>query len=78
MHETWQSITQMMGVGVLNGMQLTLAQAPPQQLINSTRRGCRVWGEPMQRLVQNLVAFIPNLLAALAILLVGLLHCGDC
>jgi len=39
----------------------------------STRAGCRVWSGYVQELVKIWFRFIPNLLAALLTLLVGLL-----
>jgi len=65
-----QSITQMMGVGVLNryaadfGSTTSSTEQLDQERLSSL-------GWTSAGLVQNLVAFIPNLPAALAILLVG-------
>lgn len=65
MNVTWQGITQLKGFGML---QQILAQntSDPTAAVES---GVNY----VQGLLQNLVAFIPNLLAALAILVVGLL-----
>lgn len=65
MNGNWQGITQLKGFGML---QQILAQntSDPTAAVES---GVNY----LQGLLQNLVAFIPNLLAALAILVVGLL-----
>ena len=65
MNGTWQGITQLKGFGML---QQILAQntSDPTAAVES---GVNY----VQGLLQNLVAFIPNLLAALAILVIGLL-----
>ena len=68
MNGTWQGITQLIGFGMPLNMQQILAQTTPDPAA-AVESGVNY----VQGLVQDLVAFIPNLLAALAILLVGLL-----
>ena len=74
MNVTWQGITHIMGVGLPNSVQQLLAQAPPPTF-DPDRPGEAVESgvNYVQGLVARLINFIPELLAALAILLVGLL-----
>ena len=65
MNGTWQGITQLKGFGML---QQILAQNTSDPAV-AVESGVNY----LQGLLQNLVAFIPNLLAALAILVIGLL-----
>jgi len=75
MKEIWQGITQTLNVGVPSRAQQILAQAPPPPNIDLDRPGeaIEASGNYVQGLVAQLINFIPELLAALAILLVGLL-----
>jgi hypothetical protein len=75
MNEIWQGITQTLDVGVPIRAQQILAQAPPPPNIDLDRPGeaIEASGNYVQGLVAQLINFIPELLAALAILLVGLL-----
>jgi len=72
MNETWQGITQLMGIGVPNRIQQILAQAATPDF-QPVQPGRAVESGVMCKNFQNLVRFIPNLLAALLTLLVGLL-----
>ena len=75
MNELWQGITQTLGVGVPIRVQQVLAQAPPPPNIDLDRPGEAIAasGNYVQGLGARLINFIPELLAALAILLIGLL-----
>lgn len=70
-----QGITQTLGVGVSIRVQQILAQAPQPPAIDPDRPGEAVEAgvDYVQGLVAQLINFIPELLAALVILLVGLL-----
>lgn len=72
MNVTWQGITQLINVGVPISVQQILAQAPPPgaepiQPGEAVESGVNY----VQGLLQNLIGFIPNLLAAVLVLLVG-------
>ena len=71
MNATWQSVTQISGIGVPIGVRQTLAQAPPN--IDPSQPGAAVQqsADYVGGLLQNLIGFIPNLLAAVLVLLVG-------
>ncbi len=75
MKEIWQGITQIMGVGLPIKVQEILAQAPAPPNIDLDRPGeaAEAGVNYVQGLGARLINFIPELLAALAILLVGLL-----
>ena len=74
MNPTWQGITQLMGIDMPIRSQQILAQAPapPVQPGVAVQNGVNNSVNYLEALIQNLVLFIPNLLAALAILVVGL------
>ncbi len=73
MKEIWQGITQTLSVGVPIRVQL-LAQAPPPNIdLDRPGEAAEASVEYVQGLGTQLINFIPELLAALAILLVGLL-----
>lgn len=69
-----KGITEMIGVSVPIQAQQILAQAPPPPVIDPDRPGeaLQASGNYLQQLGAQLINFIPELLAALAILLVGL------
>lgn len=73
MNSIWQSVTQIQGIGIPIGVQKMLAQAPPPPNIDPNRPGQAVEQsvDYVGGLLQNLIAFIPNLLAAVLVLLVG-------
>ncbi len=65
MNQTWEGIVQIVGVGVPRAVHPILAQAPtptPESAMN--------WFEGF---LQNIMAFLPNLLGAILILLLGLI-----
>ncbi|NEP09057.1 MAG: mechanosensitive ion channel [Symploca sp. SIO2C1] len=65
MNDTWEGIIQIVGVGVPGAVHPILAQAPtptPESAMN--------WFEGF---LQNIMAFLPNLLGAILILLLGLI-----
>ena len=65
MNGTWQGITQLKGFGMLQQILAQNTSGPTDAVESGVNY--------VEGLLQNLVAFIPNLLAALAILVVGLL-----
>ena len=68
MNTTWQGITQVIGVALSTGVQQFLAQSPNLQLAQpAVNQGIA----DVQGIVQQLILFIPRLLGAVAILLVG-------
>jgi len=68
MNATWQGITQVIGVNLSTGVQQFLAQSPNLQLNQpAVNQGI----DYVQGTFQQIVAFLPRLLAAVAILLVG-------
>ncbi|MEH2013627.1 mechanosensitive ion channel [Nostoc sp.] len=68
MNTTWQGITQVIGVALSTGVQEFLAQSPNLQLAQpAVNQGIA----DVQGIVQQLILFIPRLLGAVAILLVG-------
>ncbi|MEH2396940.1 mechanosensitive ion channel [Nostoc sp.] len=68
MNTTWQGITQVIGVALSTGVQEFLAQSPNLQLAQpAVNQGI----SDVQGIVQQLILFIPRLLGAVAILLVG-------
>ncbi|MEH2116705.1 mechanosensitive ion channel [Nostoc sp.] len=68
MNTTWQGITQVIGVALSTGVQQFLAQSPNLQLAQpAVNQGI----SDVQGIVQQLILFIPRLLGAVAILLVG-------
>ncbi len=73
MKETWEGIVQIVGVGVPIPVYPLLAQAPAPTVAPGQPGGVEAWTDYGQGILQNLVRFVPNLLAALAILLVGLI-----
>lgn len=68
MNTTWQGITQVIGVALSTGVQQFLAQSPNLQL---TQPAVNQGIADVQGIVQQLILFIPRLLGAVAILLVG-------
>lgn len=75
MNVNWQGIPLLMGSNVSIKTHQLLAQNAPPTGIESVRPGEVVNNSVnyAQGILQNLVAFIPNLLAAVVILLIGLL-----
>lgn len=70
----WQGITQTLSVGVPTEAQRILAQAPPPNIdLDRPGEAIEASGNYVQGLGVQLINFIPELLAALAILLIGLL-----
>ncbi|MEH2312738.1 MAG: mechanosensitive ion channel [Nostoc sp.] len=68
MNTTWQGITQVIGVALSTGVQQFFAQSPNLQLAQpAVNQGIA----DVQGIVQQLILFIPRLLGAVAILLVG-------
>ncbi|MEH2403211.1 mechanosensitive ion channel [Nostoc sp.] len=68
MNTTWQGITQVIGVALSTRVQQFLAQSPNLQLAQpAVNQGIA----DVQGIVQQLILFIPRLLGAVAILLVG-------
>lgn len=68
MNTTWQGITQVIGVALSTGVQKFLAQSPNLQLAQpAVNQGI----SDVQGIVQQLILFIPRLLGAVAILLIG-------
>ncbi|MCC5664157.1 mechanosensitive ion channel [Nostoc sp. CHAB 5784] len=68
MNTTWQGITQVIGVALSTRVQQFLAQSPSLQPIQpAVNQGI----SDVQGIVQQLILFIPRLLGAVAILLVG-------
>ncbi|MEH2299940.1 MAG: mechanosensitive ion channel [Nostoc sp.] len=68
MNTTWQGITQVIGVALSTGVQEFLAQSPNLQLAQpAVNQGI----SDVQGIVQQLILFIPRLLGAVAILLIG-------
>ncbi|MDP8965928.1 MAG: mechanosensitive ion channel, partial [Cyanobacteriota bacterium] len=71
MNETWVGIVQIMGVGVPIWVHPSLAQAPNQRLpVVQTGVGY------IDQIIGNLSLFVPQLLGAIAILLIGLIIAG--
>ena len=68
MNTTWQGITQVIGVALSTGVQQFLAQSPNLQL---AQPAVNQEIADLQGIVQQLILFIPRLLGAVAILLVG-------
>ncbi|MBW4687055.1 MAG: mechanosensitive ion channel [Komarekiella atlantica HA4396-MV6] len=68
MNATWQGITQVIGVSLSTKVQHFLAQSPNLQL---NQPGVTQGIDYVQGTFQQIVAFLPRLLAAVAILLVG-------
>ncbi len=75
MNVTWQEIIPIMGINVSIKTQQLLAQNTPAPGIDVTqpREVVENSVDYAQGIIQRLIAFIPNLLAAVAILLVGLI-----
>ncbi len=74
MNGTWQGITQLMGTSVPLRAQHVLAQATSAPGVPTVQPGAAVQSgvNYVQGLTQSLIQFIPNLIAALLILVVGL------
>ncbi|MBH8572390.1 mechanosensitive ion channel [Nostocaceae cyanobacterium CENA369] len=76
MNITWQEMSASLGNSHVSiRLQQILAQAPPPQVIDPTQPGQAFESgvDYLERLTAQIVAFLPSVLAALAILLVGLL-----
>lgn len=75
MNGIWQSLSEMINVDVFNQAQRMLAQAPQPPNIDLERPGEAVEAgvDYTRGLLTQIIDFIPELLAALAILLIGLL-----
>jgi len=74
MNETWDGIVQIVGVGVPFWAHPILAQGTTAPAAQTAQPGVVETGTNyVGGIVQNLSAFVPNLLAAIAILLVGIL-----
>jgi hypothetical protein len=74
MNEIWQGITQMISVDLFSRAQQVLAQAQPPNIdLDRPQEAVQSSVNYVQTLTARLINFIPELLAALAILLVGLL-----
>jgi hypothetical protein len=68
MNETWVGIVQIVGVGVPSFAHPILAQAPVQALpVVETGYG------PLDEIIRNLSLFVPQILGAIAILVIGIL-----
>ena len=73
MNETWEGIVQLVGVGVspwVHPMYLAQTSEPATEAVPVGVVGAGV--DSVQGIWQNLSAFVPNLLAAIAILILGL------
>jgi len=75
MNGNCQGVTQMIGVSVLQTTKQILAQAAPNTVGQPVQPGAAVESgvNYLEGLLQSLIAFIPNLIAAVAILLLGLI-----
>ncbi|HEY9635223.1 MAG TPA: mechanosensitive ion channel, partial [Coleofasciculaceae cyanobacterium] len=73
MNETWVGIVQIVGVGVPIQVHPVLAQAPAPTVVPGQPGGVEAWTDYGGGIIRNLSAFVPNLLGALAILVIGLL-----
>jgi hypothetical protein len=73
MNETWVGIVQIVGVGVPIQVHPVLAQGPAPTVVPGQPGGVEAWTDYGGGIIRNLSAFVPNLLGALAILVIGLL-----
>ncbi len=69
MTETWVGIVQIVGVGVQNLAHPILAQAPVQTTVPVVETGY----EPLDGIIRNLSLFVPQILGAILILVIGIL-----
>jgi Conserved TM helix len=69
MKETWVNIVQFVGVGVPNWAHPILAQRPVQPVVPVPETGY----EPVDGIMRNLAGFVPQILGAIAILVIGII-----
>ncbi len=73
MNQTWVSIVQMVGVGLPLRAHPVLAQATTRTVAPGQPGVADTWTDYGGGIVQNLIRFVPNLLGAIAILVIGLI-----
>jgi len=73
MKETWESIVQIVGVGVPIQAHPILAQVPAPTVAPAQSGVVETGTNYVQGIVQNLSTFVPSLLGAIAILVIGIL-----
>ncbi|HBB34506.1 MAG TPA: hypothetical protein DC064_22630, partial [Cyanobacteria bacterium UBA9273] len=73
MNEPWEGIVQLVGAGIPPWAYPILSQAPSPTVAPAQPGVAEVGDNSVQGIFQNLSAFVPNLLAAIAILVIGII-----